>query len=111
MADTVVQPNNQLIRYRGGKGKPMAKLDAAERNALPADKFAEPAERKYPVPDASHAANAKARAKQMLKKGEISDAEYAKIVAKADAVEGKTEKAAPTARDDEEQDDGDHEYR
>lgn len=41
----------------------MAKLTSAERNALPADEFAGP-DRTYPVPDASHARNALARASQ-----------------------------------------------
>jgi hypothetical protein len=40
----------------------MAKLHAAARNALPAKSFAIPSERKYPIEDRSHAANAKARA-------------------------------------------------
>ncbi len=41
----------------------MAKLTTAERNALPASKFAGPG-RTYPIPDKAHAANAKARASQ-----------------------------------------------
>ncbi len=41
----------------------MAKLTTKERNALPASKFAGP-NRTYPIPDKSHAANAKARASQ-----------------------------------------------
>ena len=61
----------------------MAKLKAKARNALPANEFGEPGERKYPMPDRSHAANAKARAKQQLKKGRLSRGEYEKIVAKA----------------------------
>jgi hypothetical protein len=40
----------------------MAKLTSASRNRLPAKDFAEPGERKYPIQDRSHAANAKARA-------------------------------------------------
>lgn len=39
----------------------MAKLDAAARKSLPAKDFAGP-NRTYPIPDRSHAANAKARA-------------------------------------------------
>jgi hypothetical protein len=38
----------------------MAKLDAAERNALPGKDFAGP-DRSYPIPDRSHGANALAR--------------------------------------------------
>jgi hypothetical protein len=41
----------------------MAKLSAKRRNALPAKTFAGP-DRSYPIPDASHARNALARASQ-----------------------------------------------
>lgn len=41
----------------------MAKLTAKKRNALPSSVFAGP-ERSYPIPDASHARNALARASQ-----------------------------------------------
>ncbi len=41
----------------------MAKLTAKRRNALPAKTFAGP-DRSYPIPDASHARNALARASQ-----------------------------------------------
>jgi len=61
----------------------MGKLDSAERKQMPAKEFAGP-DRSYPIPDKSHAANAKARAKQMLNRGTISKSEYDKICAKAD---------------------------
>lgn len=41
----------------------MAKLTAGRRDALPAKTFAGP-DRSYPIPDASHARNALARASQ-----------------------------------------------
>lgn len=41
----------------------MSKLTAARRNKLPASTFAGP-DRSYPIPDASHARNALARASQ-----------------------------------------------
>lgn len=41
----------------------MARLSAKRRNALPAATFAGP-DRSYPIPDASHARNALARAAQ-----------------------------------------------
>ena len=63
----------------------MAKLSAAQRNALPASKFAGP-NRTFPIPDASHAANAKARATQAVKAGRLSPAAEASIDAKANAV-------------------------
>lgn len=54
----------------------MAKLTAKRRNALPAATFAGP-DRSYPIPDASHARNALARAAQ-----NASPALKAKIAAK-----------------------------
>jgi hypothetical protein len=41
----------------------MSKLTAKRRNALPAKEFAGP-DRSFPIPDASHARNAMARASQ-----------------------------------------------
>jgi hypothetical protein len=60
----------------------MAKLTTAGRKALPASDFAGP-DRSYPVPDKSHAANAKARV------ADKSPALRAKVDAKADRVLGK----------------------
>lgn len=62
----------------------MATLSAAQRRRIPASQFGEPGSRKYPMPDDSHAANAKSRAKQQLKRGNLSEAQYRRIVAKAD---------------------------
>lgn len=67
----------------------MAKLKAKQRNALPAKTFGEPAQRKYPMPDKSHAANAKARATQQVKKGNLSAGAAKKIDAKANKILGK----------------------
>jgi hypothetical protein len=64
----------------------MSKLDAGDRNKLPAKKFAEPEKRAYPIEDKSHARNAKARAAQAVKSGRMSKAEEAKIDKKADSV-------------------------
>jgi hypothetical protein len=63
----------------------MATLKAAARNALPASSFALPASRKYPIENASHARNAKARASEMEAKGKISAGTKAKIDARANA--------------------------
>ena len=62
----------------------MAKLTTAARKAIPASEFGLPGSRKFPMPDASHAANAKARATQGVAKGTLSPASAAKIRAKAD---------------------------
>ena len=64
----------------------MSKLTAKTRKKIPASEFGLPAERKYPMPDKSHAANAKARATQMVKKGKLSISTAAKIRAKANRV-------------------------
>lgn len=69
----------------------MAKLTTAKRKKLPASEFAGP-DKSYPVPDKAHAANAKARATQMAKKGKISPAAKAKVDAKANKVLGKSAK-------------------
>lgn len=64
----------------------MAKLSTSDRDKLPASKFAEPDKRAYPIEDAAHAKNAKARASQAVKAGRMSKAEEGKIDGKADAV-------------------------
>jgi hypothetical protein len=66
----------------------VSKLKAATRNKIPASKFGLPGSRKYPMPDRAHAANAKARATQMVSKGKLSAASAAKIRAKANRVLG-----------------------
>lgn len=65
------------------KSKLAGKLTAAKRNKLPAKTFGLPGQRAYPMPDQSHAVNAKARAKQQLNRGNLTDAQYNAIVAKA----------------------------
>jgi hypothetical protein len=64
----------------------MAKLTTSRKNSEPSSEFGLPEERKYPMPDKSHAQNAKARATQMEKKGKLSAADKKKIDAKADQV-------------------------
>lgn len=66
----------------------MAKLSTEERKKMPKGEFAGP-DRSYPVPDKSHAANAKARASQAVNAGRMSKATEAKIDAKANKVLGK----------------------
>lgn len=67
----------------------MAKLNAAKRKKIPKKEFGLPGEKKYPMPDKSHARNAKARASQMEKKGKLSASFKSKIDAKANKVLGK----------------------
>ncbi len=54
------------------------------RERLPDSKFGLPEESKYPMPDKAHARNAKARASQQEKKGNLSEAKKEKIDRKAD---------------------------
>lgn len=73
----------------------MAKLTAKARKNIKPSKFALPGKNgkpgKYPVEDKAHAADAKARATQMVAKGKLSPAQASKIKHKADAVLGKTD--------------------
>lgn len=64
----------------------MSKLTSKQRAALPASQFALPGKRAYPVPDRSHAINAKARAAQQVNAGRMSPATERKIDAKANNV-------------------------
>ena len=64
----------------------MAELTTKGRNRLADKKFALPEERKYPIEDRAHAANAKVRASMENHKGKMSRAEFDKINAAADAV-------------------------
>lgn len=67
----------------------MAVLTARHRKTLKKLQFALPGQRKYPIHDRAHAANAKARAAQQLKKGNLSRSQYNTIVAKANKKLGK----------------------
>lgn len=78
------------IDYEGPWRGEMAKLTAAARRDVPKSKFGIPGRRAYPMPDRSHAANAKARATQMVKKGKLSPASASKIRAKANRILGRS---------------------
>lgn len=64
----------------------MAKLTSKSRNKLPKSDFGLPGEKKYPMPDKSHARNAKSRASEMEHKGKLSPASKSRIDAKADRI-------------------------
>ena len=68
----------------------MSELKADDRDKLPKGKFALPDERKYLIEDEAHARNAKARAAQQAKAGNLSAADHRKVDAKADEVLGKS---------------------
>jgi hypothetical protein len=67
----------------------MAKLSAKTRKKLSKRQFGLPAQRKYPINDRAHAANAKARATQQVKAGNLSPDEAAEIRAKANNLLGR----------------------
>jgi len=64
----------------------MATLSDKKRDRLKSSTFGLPEERKYPMPDKSHAGNAKARAAQQVKAGNLTKADEKKIDRKADRV-------------------------
>src|SRR5678809_889390 len=64
----------------------MAELTEKKRDSLKSSTYGLPEERKYPMPDKSHARNAKARASQQVKKGNLSKSDEARIDRKADKV-------------------------
>ena len=76
----------------------MAELSTKRREKLPAKEFGLPEKARtaddkrdtgnYPMPDKSHAANAKARSTQQYKAGNLTKAERDKIHRKADKVLG-----------------------
>jgi hypothetical protein len=64
----------------------MAELTEKKRDSLKESQFGLPDEKKYPMPDKAHARNAKARASQQKKKGNLTATEKAKIDRKADRI-------------------------
>lgn len=70
----------------------MARLSTAARKSMPKKEFGLPGKRAYPMPDRSHAANAKARASQAVNAGRMSKSTEEKIDAKANRMLGKGKK-------------------
>ena len=74
----------------------MPELKAKRRARIPTRKFGLPERARstdakkgsgnYPMPDRRHAANAKARAKQQLKRRKLGREQYERIVAKANRI-------------------------
>jgi hypothetical protein len=71
--------------YSSGKSevRTMPRLTSKDRKSEPKDEFGLPGERKYPMPDRRHAANAKARAEQQFEKGNLTATQKKSIDAKA----------------------------
>lgn len=85
-----------LVAFPAMAKKKSPKMTAARRRNLPAAKMGLPEKGKYPVDTPERAANAKARVAQALRKGEITEADAKKVIAKADKAlgGGKKKKAA-----------------
>ena len=64
----------------------MSRLTTSTRKELPASSFGLPEQKKYPMPDRRHAANAKARATQEQERGLLSQADKKRVDRKADQV-------------------------
>src|SRR5919202_634657 len=65
-------------------------LQPRRRIQEPDSEFGLPEQRKYPMPDASHARNAKARASQMEHAGKLSAADKKRVDRKADKILAKS---------------------
>lgn len=76
----------------------MAKITATRRNALPASEFGLPGQRKYPMDTRGRAANAKARATQQVKAGNLSASAKSAIDRKANRLLSGGKALAATAR-------------
>jgi hypothetical protein len=66
----------------------MATLTAYRRSQLPSSVFGLPEQRKYPLNSRSHAANAKARATQQFRRGNLSTEQLHAIFGKANKMLG-----------------------
>jgi len=62
------------------------KLTTARRKRLKSSDYGLPKQRKYPMPDVSHAINAKARAKAAMNQGHLTRAQYNQVVRKANRI-------------------------
>lgn len=64
----------------------MTTLTTSKKKAERKGDFGLPEERKYPMPDAAHARNAKARASQMEHAGKLSASDKHRVDSKAEKV-------------------------
>lgn len=68
----------------------MSHLNKTARDALPDSAFGLPETRGYPMPDAAHARNAKARAAEEFNRGALSIDDRARIDTVADGILSRT---------------------
>jgi hypothetical protein len=74
------------------------KMTAKRRKKLKKTTFGLPGQRKYPMDTRGRAANAKARATQQVKKGNLTPSQAAQIRAKANKVLGRGKKKTTTRK-------------
>jgi hypothetical protein len=84
------------IETDGGKERVVADLDAEDREKIPTNEFGLPEKARtkeakkqsgnYPMPDKAHARNAKSRAAQAQKAGNLSKKDQERIDRKADKI-------------------------
>ena len=70
----------------------MSDLTTKQKKKLPASDYGLPEEKKYPMPDKAHAANAKARASAEYNKGNLAASQKAEIDRKANKILDKKKK-------------------
>ncbi len=80
---TITSPNPA---YRSSCAPRTGKLTAAKEKRIPDKAYGLPKLRKYPMPDASHARNAKARASAEYKRGRLTKRQYEQIQRKANRI-------------------------
>jgi len=76
----------------------MAVLTTKARKHMKPGTFGLPGQRKYPMPDKSHAGNAKSRVSAALAEGKISPSDAAKVRHKANVVLGETDSTYPGSK-------------
>jgi hypothetical protein len=82
-----IEPTSRHSPFQGVRKKnPSQKLTTSQRRKLPASVFGLPKSRRYPMQNKGHAISAKAYAKQELDKGYLSQADYNKVVRKANKI-------------------------
>ena len=90
MAHTGAVKLANLGSFLNSQEASMSKLKTTTREHLPTAEFGLPEQKKYPMPDKRHAANAKARATQQVAAGNLSAADKKKVDRKADRILGQT---------------------
>jgi hypothetical protein len=81
-----VLPGGERLELSHERRHHMAELTAKKRKSIPKSEYGLPDEKKYPMPDKAHARNAKSRAAQARKAGNLTKDELERIDRKADKI-------------------------